>query len=66
MLGDTLGGHDRSRLEEYLGVVDLDPIDPKAVNLEAVDLEAVNLESVNLGAVVGEACAVEAETPFIG
>ena len=60
MLGDTVGGHDRSRLEEYLEVVDLEAIDLKAVNLEAVNLEAVYLE------VDGEACAMEAETLFIG
>jgi len=34
MLGDTLGGHNRSRLEEYL----------EAVEVEAIDLEAVNRE----------------------
>jgi len=56
MLGDTLRGHDRSRLEEYLEVVDLDVID-----LEAVHLEVVNLETVDQ-----EACALEADTVFIG
>jgi hypothetical protein len=33
MLGPTLGGHDRSNLEEYLEVVDLEAIDLMAVNL---------------------------------
>jgi len=51
VLGDTLGGHDRTRLEEYLEVVDL----------EAIDLNAVNLDAVNL-----EACAMEADSLFIG
>ena len=60
-VGDTLGGHDRSRLEEYLEAVDLEAID-----LEAIDLKAVNLEAVNLEAVDREACAMEAETLFIG
>jgi len=27
VFGDTLGGHDRSRLEEYLEVVDLEAVD---------------------------------------
>ena len=27
MFGDTLGGHDRSRLEEYLEVVDLEVVE---------------------------------------
>ena len=61
MLGDTLGGHDRSRLEEYLDAVDLEAIDLKAFNVEAVNLEAVNLEAVDR-----EECAMEAETLFIG
>ena len=56
MFGDTLGGHDRSSLEEYLEAVGLEVIDQKAVNLEAVKLEAVDRE----------ACAMEAETLFIG
>jgi len=60
MLGDTLGGSDRSKLEEYLMAVDLEAIDMKAVNLEAVNREAVNLERVDR-----EACALEAETVFI-
>jgi len=34
--------------------------------LEAVDLEAVNLEAVNLEVVDHQACAMEAETLFIG
>jgi len=66
MLGNTLGGHDRSRLEEYLEAVDLEPIDLKAVNLDVVNLEAVNMEAVNLEAVDRKACAMEVETPFIG
>jgi len=52
---DTLGGHDRSRLEEYL----------EAVDLEAIDLKAVNREAVNLEAGDWEAYAMEAETLFI-
>jgi len=51
VLGDTLGGHDQSRLEEYL---------------ESVDLEAIDLRGVNLEAVDQEACAMEAETLLIG
>jgi len=66
MLGDTPGGHDQSRLEENLEVVDLKVIYLKAVNLDTVNLEAVNLEAVNLEAVDWEACAMEAETLFIG
>jgi len=49
-LRDALGGHDRTRLEEYLEVVDLEVIDQKTVNLEDVNLEAVDRE----------ACAMEA------
>jgi uncharacterized protein YjbI with pentapeptide repeats len=63
--GDTLGGHDRSRLEEHLGAVDLEAIDLEAIDLEVIDLKAVNLEAVNLEAVDREACAMEAETLFI-
>ena len=37
--GDALGGHDRSRLEEYLEAVDLEAVDLEAVDLEAVDRE---------------------------
>jgi len=71
VLGGTVGGSDRSRLEEYLEavdleVIDLEAIDLKALNLEAVNLEAVNLEAVNLKAVDREACAMAAETQFIG
>jgi len=71
VLGATLGGHDRSRLEKCLEAVDLETmvleaIDLKAVNLEAVILEAVNLDAGNLEAVVWEACAMDAETHFIG
>jgi len=58
-LGDTLGGHDRTRLEEYLEVVDLEAIDLKAVNPEAANLEAVSLEAGDQ-----EACAMEAETLY--
>jgi len=58
--GDV-GGHNQSRLEEYLEVVDLEVIDLKAANLEAVKLEAFNLEVVD-----PEACAMEAENLFIG
>jgi len=61
VLGDSLGGHDRSTLEEYLEAVDLEGIDLKAVNQEAVNLEAVNLKAVDR-----EACAIQAETLFIG
>jgi len=61
VLGDTLGGHDRSRLEEYLEAVDLKAIDLKVVNLEAVKLVAVNLVAVDR-----EACAMDADTLFIG
>ena len=61
MLGDTLGGHDQSRLEEYMEAVDLEAIHLKAVNLEAVNQEAVNLEAEDW-----EACAMGAETRFIG
>jgi hypothetical protein len=43
-LGDKLGGPDRSRLEEYLEVVDLEEY-LEAVDLEAIDLKAVNLEA---------------------
>ena len=53
---DALGGHDQSRLEEYL----------EAVDSEVIDLKAVNVEAVNLEAVDREACAMEAETVFIG
>jgi len=35
---DTFGGHDRSRMDEYLEAVDLDVIDLKAVIQEAVNL----------------------------
>jgi len=71
MLGDTLGGHDRSKLEEYLDLVDLESIDLKeedleAIGLKAVYLEAVNLEAVNLKPVDRKACAMQAETLFIG
>jgi hypothetical protein len=38
VLGDTLGGHDRSRLEEYLEAVDLEEY------MEAVDLEAIGFQ----------------------
>jgi len=31
VLGDTLGGHDRTRLEEYL-----DPVEEKTIDLKAV------------------------------
>jgi len=55
-LRDALGGHDQSRLEEYL----------EAVDLEVIDLKAVHLEAVNLEAVDWVACAMEAETLFIG
>jgi hypothetical protein len=55
-LRDALGGHDRSRLEELL----------EAVDVEVIDLKAVNLEAVNLEAVDWVACAMEAETLFIG
>jgi hypothetical protein len=51
VLGDALGGQNRSRLEE---------------NMEAVDLEAIDLKGVNLEAVDWEACAMEADTLFIG
>ena len=66
VLGDTFGGHDRTRSEEYLEAVDLEAIDLKAANPEAVNLEAVDLEAVNLEAVDPEACAMEVETLFIG
>jgi len=56
-----LGGHDRSRLEEYLKAVDLDAIDLMGVNLEVVNLYAVNLEAVERKAYV-----MEAESLFIG
>jgi hypothetical protein len=49
--GGTLGGRNRTRLEDYLKVVDLEAIDMKVVNLEAVDREA---------------CVMEADTLFIG
>ena len=61
MLGDTLGGHNRSRLEEYLEAVEVEAID-----LEAVNREWVSLEAVNLPVVERKACAMEAETLFIG
>jgi len=51
-LNDPLGGHDRSRLEEYL----------EAVDLEVIDLKAVYLEVENLEAVYRDACAMEAMT----
>ena len=66
MLGNTFRGHDQSRLEDYLEAVDLEAIDLKAVNLEAVNLQGVNLEAVNLESVDREACAMKAETLFIG
>jgi hypothetical protein len=53
---DALGDHDRSKLEEYLEVNDL----------EVIDLKAVNLEAANQKVVDQEACAMEAETLFIG
>ena len=56
MMGDKLGRHDRSKLEEHLEVVDL----------EAIDLKVVNLEAANLEVADQEACAMEAETPIIG
>jgi uncharacterized protein YjbI with pentapeptide repeats len=59
--GDTLGGHDRSKSEEYLLRVDLENTDLKAVNLEAVNVEAINLEAVDQ-----KACVMVAETLFIG
>jgi pyruvate-formate lyase-activating enzyme len=46
LLGDTVGGHDRTRWEEYWEAVDLEVIDLKAVNLEAVNQGAVNLGAV--------------------
>jgi hypothetical protein len=55
-LRDALGGHDTSRLEEYMEVVDLEMINQKAVNLEALNLEVA----------YREACAMEAETLFVG
>jgi len=55
-LRDSLGGHDRSTLQEYL----------KADDLKVIDLKVVNLEGVNLEVVDREACAMEAETLFIG
>jgi len=62
VLGDILGGHDRSRLEEYFEAVDLEAIDLEAIDLKSVNLEAVNLEAVNLEVVDREACVMEAET----
>jgi hypothetical protein len=44
MFGDTLGGHDWTRLK-YQEVVDLEPINLKAVNLEAGNLEVVDWEA---------------------
>ena len=44
MLGETLGGHHRSRLEKYLEAVDLEAIDLEAIDLEAIDLEAIDLK----------------------
>jgi len=55
-LRDALRGHDQSRLEEYLEAVDLEEIDPKAVNLEVVNPEEVDRK----------AFAMEAETQFPG
>jgi hypothetical protein len=71
MLGEILGGHDRTRLEEYLEAIDLEAIDQKVGNLEAVNLEAVNQEGVNMEAgnvevLDREACAMEAETLLLG
>jgi len=45
MLGDTLGGHYQSRLEEYLEAVDLEAIDLEGIDLEAIHLKAINLEA---------------------
>jgi len=59
MMGDTLGGHDRTILEEYLEAIDLEVIELKVVNLEVVNLEAVNLEAVDQ-----EAWALEADSVF--
>jgi hypothetical protein len=79
-LGDALGGHHQTILEEYMEVVNLKVIDLKAVNLEAgnpqaVNLDAVNLlelnlegvtrKGVNLDAIDQQSCAIEAETLFI-
>jgi len=58
-LGDTHGGHDQTRLEEYFEAVDLEMIDHQAINLEAVNLETVNQEVVNLEAVNLEAVNLE-------
>jgi len=55
VLRDTLGGHDRTRLVEYLEAVDVEASDRRAVNREAMHLEAVR----------SGACAMEAETLFI-
>jgi hypothetical protein len=38
----------------------------EVLDLEAIDLQTVNLEAVNLEPVDREACAIEAETQFIG
>jgi hypothetical protein len=51
VLGDIPGGHDGSRLEEFL---------------EAHDLEAVNLGALSLEAVDQEACVMEAKFQLIG
>jgi hypothetical protein len=62
---DTLGGHDRSGLQEHMEAVDLDVIDLKVAKFEAVNLEAVNLEAVNLEVEDRKACVLEAETLFV-
>jgi hypothetical protein len=55
-LRDALGGHDRSRLEEYLEEVDVEVIKLKAINLEAANQEVADRE----------ACVMETATLFIG
>jgi uncharacterized protein YjbI with pentapeptide repeats len=64
-LGNTLAGHDKTRLEEYFEKVDLEGIDLKAINLEAVNRKGVYLEAVNLAVVDSEACAMEARTLWL-
>ena len=47
MMGDPLGGHHQSGLEEYLEPIDREVIDLTAVNLQSVTLKALNLEGVD-------------------
>jgi len=37
-VGDTLGGHDQSRLQEYFEVVDLEAVDQEGGAMAAVTL----------------------------